>query len=184
MAYLGIYQAVVYKPTVISGPGTANGGRNPGFLRQLAIQKWEAHTTHFLLRKAHSQVCVYTLFTTFTLGTCVEWKTHCLNLVAMGSFNQVYCHVHENFRNLTHFKGETFPARLRLRRPPPWLWGWRGFGVYFVCPLCSDCSFSLRLCWGRKEVEERKVIVRNRKDFLLDRSGHRLALCFLGLVAV
>lgn len=51
-------------------------------------------------------------------------------------------------------------------------------------PLHSACSFSLGLCWGRKEVEERKVIVRHRKDFLLDRSGHRLALCFLGLVAV
>lgn len=39
MAYLGSYQAVVFKPTVISGPGTANGGRNSWFLQQLAIQK-------------------------------------------------------------------------------------------------------------------------------------------------
>ena len=58
------------------------------------------------------------------------------------------------------------------------------FGVRFTSPLPSDCSFLLGLCLGRKQVEEREVIVRNREDFVLDRSDHKLALCVLCLAAV
>lgn len=63
---------------------------------------------HFLLRKANSQVSLHS----FTVDRCVKLKTHCLNLVAIAVFSQVYEYVNENLRNFIHSKVGLFLAVL------------------------------------------------------------------------
>lgn len=153
------------RPTVVSGPGKnkrweivlVSGSLQYRSNRNLSPLFWWGGLTHS------------SLFILCTLDSCVKLKTHCLTVVAVRMLSKLCYYVSENLRNFSCSK-----VRLFLPSWGPiagihqsWLWEKRCIWCLFHFPLYFNCSFSLGLWWERKEVEGRKVIIRNGWDFLL-----------------